>query len=90
MVYSAQNNLDTDYVFKISDKLWEQIFTFLEQYNFTIAEDTPLDQEVGVDPEMIGKVYESLVSVEDEERGDAGIFYTPRVEIDLDVQTCNR
>ena len=32
---------------------------------------------------MIGKVYESLVSVEDEERGDAGIFYTPRVEIDL-------
>ncbi len=78
-----KNDLDTDYVFKISDKLWEQIFNFLEQYNFTIAEDTPLDQEVGVDPEMIGKVYESLVSVEDEERGDAGIFYTPRVEIDL-------
>ena len=32
---------------------------------------------------MIGRVYESLVSEEDEERGDAGIFYTPRVEIDL-------
>ncbi len=78
-----ENELDNEYIFKISDKLWEQIFTFLEQYNFTIAEDTPLDQEVGVDPEMIGKVYESLVSVEDEERGDAGIFYTPRVEIDL-------
>ena len=78
-----ENSLDTEYPYKISDKLWEQIFTFLEQYNFTIAEDTPLDQEVGVDPEMIGKVYESLVSVEDEERGDAGIFYTPRVEIDL-------
>ncbi len=78
-----ENDLDTEYPFTISDNLWKEIFNFLEQYNFTIAEDTPLDQEVGVDPEMIGKVYESLVSVEDEERGDAGIFYTPRVEIDL-------
>ena len=61
------------------------IFEFLEKYNFTIAEDSPLDQEVAVDPEMIGKVYESLVNVSDEadERGDAGIFYTPRTEIDL-------
>ena len=78
-----ENELDTAYIAEISDELWEKIFTFFEQYNFTIAEDTPLDQEVAVDPEMIGKVYESLVSVEDEERGDAGIFYTPRVEIDL-------
>jgi len=38
-----------------------------------------LDKEVAVDPEMIGKVYESLVNVSDEvdERGEAGIFYTP-------------
>ena len=78
-----KNDLDTDYIVNISDDLWKNIFEFLEGYNFTIAEDTPLDQEVAVDPEMIGKVYESLVSVEDEERGDAGIFYTPRVEIDL-------
>ena len=78
-----KNQLDTDYIINVSDDLWQEIFTFFEQYNFTIAEDTPLDQEVAVDPEMIGKVYESLVSVEDEERGDAGIFYTQRVEIDL-------
>ena len=47
--------------------------------------DSPLDQEVAVDPEMIGKVYESLVNVSEEasERGDAGIFYTPRIEITL-------
>ena len=78
-----KNNFDTDYLVSVSDDLWEEIFGFFEGYNFTIAEDTPLDQEVAVDPEMIGKVYESLVSVEDEERSDAGIFYTPRVEIDL-------
>jgi len=54
-------------------------------YNFTISEDTPLDQEVAVDPEMIGRVYESLVNIADDtsQQRDAGIFYTPRVEIDL-------
>ncbi len=78
-----KNELDTDYIVNISDDLWGDIFTFFEQYNFTIAEDTPLDQEVAVDPEMIGKVYESLVSAEEKEKVDAGIFYTQRVEIDL-------
>ena len=80
-----QNEWDTAYNTTIPDELWREIFTFFEGYNFTIAEDTPLEQEVAVDPEMIGKVYESLVSVsaETDERGDAGIFYTPRIEIDL-------
>jgi hypothetical protein len=54
---------------------------FLERFNFTIHEDTPLEVEVAVDPEMLGKVYESLIS--EDERGKAGIFYTPRVEIDF-------
>ena len=81
----TENALDREYDFQISDQRFEGIFAFLEKYNFTIAEDSPLDQEVAVDPEMIGKVYESLVNVSDEadERGDAGIFYTPRTEIDL-------
>ena len=80
-----ENDLDREHDFQISDSCFEGIFEFLEKYNFTIAEDSPLDQEVAVDPEMIGKVYESLVNVSDEadERGDAGIFYTPRTEIDL-------
>ncbi len=80
-----ENEWDTEYATTIPDTLWLEIFTFFEGYNFTIAEDTPLEQEVAVDPEMIGKVYESLVSVstETDERGDAGIFYTPRIEIDL-------
>lgn len=80
-----ENPLDGEHDFLISDQCFKGIFDFLESYNFTIAEDSPLDQEVAVDPEMIGKVYESLVNVSDEadERGDAGIFYTPRTEIDL-------
>ena len=80
-----ENEWDTEYATTIPDALWRDIFQFFEGYNFTIAEDTPLEQEVAVDPEMIGKVYESLVSVsaETDERGDAGIFYTPRIEIDM-------
>ena len=81
----TENDLDNQHIFHISDSRFKDIFNFLESYNFTIAEDSPLDQEVAVDPEMIGKVYESLVNVSEEtdERGDAGIFYTPRTEIDL-------
>lgn len=65
---------------------------FLERYNFTICEDSPLDQEVAVDPEMIGRVYESLVNISEpgsdvsgdrDKQRQAGIFYTPRTEIDL-------
>ncbi len=56
----------------------------LESYNFTIREDTPFDVDVAVDPEMLGKVYESLIHEEEkEQRGEAGIFYTPRIEVDF-------
>ena len=81
----TENDLDRRDNFQISDSRFEKILEFLGNYNFTIAEDSPIDQEVAVDPEMIGRVYESLVNVSEEtdERGGAGIFYTPRTEIDL-------
>ncbi len=84
-LFSKDEKLDGRQDFAITDAQFRDIFDFLEGYNFTIAEDTPLDQEVAVDPEMIGKVYESLVNIGTEEdlRGEAGIFYTPRLEIDL-------
>ena len=81
----TENKFDQEHKAIVSDRRFEQVLKFLERYNFTIAEDSPLDKEVAVDPEMIGKVYESLVNVSEEvdERGEAGIFYTPRTEIDL-------
>jgi hypothetical protein len=54
---------------------------FLEQYNFTVTEESPYDIDVAVNPAMLGKIYESLIA--EQERGEAGIFYTPRVEVDL-------
>ncbi len=70
---------------KISDEFYEKIFKFYEKYNFTIKEDMPLEEEVAVDPQMIGYVYESLANVAAEiyDRHDLGIFYTPRVEVDF-------
>ena len=44
------------------------------RYNFTVAESTPLDVEVAVDPEMLGKVFEELVTG----RHESGSYYTPR------------
>ena len=75
----AENDLDHEYQVDISDNAFKKLFNFLESYNFTISEDTPLDQEVAVDPEMIGRVYESLVNTSDDtsEQSDAGIYYTP-------------
>jgi len=93
----TENRLDDAHNPQLTDDFFALLFDqfdgtepgFLERYNFTIAESTPLDVEVAVDPEMIGKVYESLVNItsegltEEDLRGTAGIFYTPRVEIDL-------
>lgn len=70
---------------KVTDGQFEHIFDLFERYNFTIAENSPLDQEVAVDPEMIGKVYETLVRVSetDSTSKELGVVYTPRTEIDL-------
>ncbi len=44
------------------------------RYNFTVTESTPLDTEVAVDPEMLGKLFEETVN----ERNSNGAYYTPR------------
>ncbi|TRZ54627.1 hypothetical protein D4Q76_02070 [archaeon] len=84
-----ENELDRLKI-EIKDDLFKETFNFFEKYNFTIKEDSPLDVEVAVDPQMIGYVYESLANVsedvyeqEEDLRGDWGIFYTPRVEVDF-------
>ncbi len=52
------------------------VLRFFNDYNFTVTEDTPVEQEVAVDPEMLGKVFENMM--EEAERGRSGTFYTPR------------
>ena len=50
------------------------ILDLFNQYNFTIDENDPNDAEVGVDPEMLGKIFENLL----EDNKDKGAFYTPK------------
>jgi hypothetical protein len=52
------------------------IFDIFDRYNFTVKEDEPLEREVAVDPEMLGKVFENLLEVKD--RKSKGTYYTPR------------
>ncbi|MBK5226315.1 MAG: Eco57I restriction-modification methylase domain-containing protein, partial [Thermoleophilia bacterium] len=46
------------------------------RYNFTVEEDTPLEIDVALDPELLGKVFENML--EENDRGNSGTFYTPR------------
>jgi hypothetical protein len=52
------------------------VLDVFDRYNFTIKEDEPLDKEVAVDPEMLGKVFENMLDIT--ERKSKGAFYTPR------------
>lgn len=52
------------------------VLDVFDRYNFTIKEDEPLDKEVAVDPEMLGKVFENMLEIT--ERKSKGAFYTPR------------
>lgn len=59
------------------------ILNILKRYNFTIEENTPFDQEVSLDPELLGKVFENLLASYNPEtrttaRKQTGSFYTPR------------
>ena len=55
-------------------KYFKGLFQFFSEYNFTIDENDPNDAEVGVDPEMLGKIFENLL----EDNKDKGAFYTPK------------
>ena len=57
-----------------SKDLFENTFHFFSEYNFTIDENDPEDTQIGIDPEMLGKIFENLL----EDNKDKGAFYTPK------------
>jgi len=60
--------------FPLPAKFMQGLLDFFTQYNFTIDENDPDDAEVGVDPEMLGCIFENLL----EDNKDKGAFYTPK------------
>ena len=62
----------------VPNEAFDAIFAELfERFNFTVSENTPYDIEVAVDPEMLGKVFEELVTG----RHETGSYYTPRLVV---------
>ncbi len=57
------------------ESYFQDLFDFFGQYNFTIDENDPNDHEVGIDPEMLGHIFENLL----EDNKDKGAFYTPKI-----------
>lgn len=68
------------------------LISILNRYKFTIEENTPIDQEIALDPELLGKVFENLLASYNEEtrttaRKQTGSFYTPRPIVEYMVDT---
>ena len=57
---------------------FREFFNFLNSYNFTIDENDQEDAEIGIDPEMLGRIFENLL----EDNKDKGAFYTPKPIVD--------
>lgn len=64
------DKLDVDFPYV----LFKGLADFFSKYNFTIDENDPEDSEVGIDPEMLGHIFENLL----EDNKDKGAFYTPK------------
>lgn len=67
------------------------LIDILQSYKFTVDENTPLEEEVALDPELLGKVFENLLASYNEDtqstaRKKSGSFYTPRVVVDYMVE----
>lgn len=62
------------------DSYFQRLYAFLGEYNFTTDESTSSFQQIAVDPEMLGKIFEKLLAKE--VRKEKGAFYTPREIVD--------
>ena len=67
------------------------LIPLLEHYKFTVEENTPIEQEVALDPELLGKVFENLLAAYNPETGatarkQTGSYYTPRSIVDYMVE----
>ncbi|MBD3376985.1 hypothetical protein GF406_18300 [candidate division KSB1 bacterium] len=68
---------------KVPDEWIRELFEVFEKYNFTIDENTPVDVEMAIEPEMLGRIFENLLAEINPETGETarkatGSYYTPR------------
>lgn len=73
---SLPNTIFTNFESSPQGDIGTGILDVFDRYNFTVNEAEPLEKEVAIDPEMLGKVFENLI--EENRRKGLGAFYTPR------------
>src|SRR3990172_898631 len=85
LFFSDEQKIDLNDVFGTKNKKYEAkgLINLLDSYKFTIAENTPIEEEIALDPELLGKVFENLLASYNPEtqttaRKQTGSFYTPR------------
>lgn len=74
----------------IPNKWFHDLFEVFETYNFTIDENTSIDMDLSVDPEILGRIFENLLAsinpeTQQSARNMTGSFYTPREIVDYMV-----
>lgn len=84
-------DLNTIYETKGKEYRARGLFTLFDDYVFTVEENTSVEEEVALDPELLGKVFENLLASYNEEtsttaRKKSGAFYTPRYVVDYMVR----
>ena len=67
------------------------LYSLLTHYKFTVEENTPIEEEVALDPELLGRVFENLLAAYNPETGESvrrqtGSYYTPRAIVDYMVE----
>lgn len=82
---TLERDIDLNKTYGTSNKRYKVrgILNILDSYKFTINENTPIEEEVALDPELLGKVFENLLAAYNPETGatarkQTGSFYTPR------------
>jgi len=92
LFFSMERNIDLNNTYDTKGKNYKVkgLLEIFNQYKFTIAENTPVEEEIALDPELLGKVFENLLASFNPEtkttaRKQTGSFYTPREIVDYMV-----
>lgn len=96
LFFDADEEVDLSTDFGSTNKLYKNaktrgLIAILKSYKFTITENTPIDEDVALDPELLGKVFENLLASYNPEtkttaRKQTGSFYTPREIVNYMVE----
>lgn len=69
-----ERNADDEIPSRFPKEYFADLLEFFSQYNFTVDENDPNDAQVGIDPEMLSRIFENLL----EDNKDKGAYYTPK------------